>query len=47
MKHFIFGIEKIIKNIKKEGKLNFIVIDKITQKDMVTDEIGVPNDVPV
>ena len=41
----LFGIEKFIKQLQKGGKLNVIVLDIITQKDMVTDEVGVPNDV--
>ena len=36
-KHPIFGIEQFIKNIIKVGKLNDIVLSKITQKDIVTD----------
>ena len=35
----LFGIEQFIKRIKKEGKLNGIVIDKSTQKYMITDEV--------
>ena len=31
--------------LQKEGKLNGIVIDKSNHKDMVTDEVGVPNDI--
>ena len=46
-KRYFFGIEQFIKQLKKEGKLNFIVLDKSTHKDMVTDEVGVPNDVLV
>ena len=46
-KRSLFGIEQFIKQLKKEGKLNCIVLDKSTQKDMVTDEVGVPNDVLV
>ena len=44
-KRSLFGIEKFIKQLHKGGKLNGIVLDKITQKDIVTDEFGVPNDV--
>ena len=44
-KRSLFGINKFIKQIQKGGKLNGIVLDEITQKDMVTGEIGVPNDV--
>ena len=44
-KRSLFGIEKFIKQLQKGGKLNVIVLDIITQKDMVTDEVGVPNDV--
>ena len=46
-KRYFFGIEQFIKQLKKEGKLNCIVLDKSTQKDMVTGEVGVPNDVLV
>ena len=44
-KRSVFGIEKFIKQLQKEGKLNGIVHDKIIQKDMVTDEVGLQNDV--
>ena len=46
-KRSLFGIGKFIKQLKKEGKLDCIVIDKITPKDIVTDKVGVPNDVLV
>ena len=46
-KSSLFVIEKFTRQLKKEGKLNCIVLYKITQKDMVTDEFGVPNDVIV
>ena len=46
MKFSLLGIEQFIKQIQKGGKLNGIVLDNITQKDMVTYEVGVPNDVP-
>ena len=39
----LFGIEKFIKQLPKGGKLNDIVLDKSNQKDMVTDEVEVPN----
>ena len=45
MKLPLFGIEQFIRQLQKGVKLNGIVLDKITQKDMVTDEVGVPNDV--
>ena len=41
----IFGIKQFIKQPQKGGKLNGIVLKKITQKYIVTDEVGVPNDV--
>ena len=43
-KRSLFSIDKFIKQIQKEVKCNFIVIDKTTQKDMVTDKVGVPNE---
>ena len=42
-KRSIFGIEKSIKHLQKGGKLNGIVLEKFTQKDMVTHEVGVPD----
>ena len=42
-----FWNRAIYQKAQKEGKLNFIVFDKSTQKDMVADEVGVPNDVLV
>ena len=39
-KRSLFGIEKFIKQLKKGGKLNGIVLEKSTQKNMVTDEVG-------
>ena len=45
MKCSLSGIDQFIKQLQKGGKLNGIVPDKITQKDMVTNEVGVPNDV--
>ena len=44
-KHSLFGIEQFIKQGQKGGKLNVIILNKITQKYMVIDEVGVPNDV--
>ena len=44
-KSSLFGIKKCIKQIRKRGKLYGIVLNKITQKDMVPDEVGVTNDV--
>ena len=44
-KHSLFGIEQFIEQIPKGGKFNGIVLDKTTQKYMVTDEVGLPNDV--
>ena len=44
-KRSIFGIKKFIKQLQKGGKLNGIVLNKSTQKNMLTDKIGVPNDV--
>ena len=41
----LFGIDQFIKHLQKGAKLNVIIPGKSTQKDMVTDEIGVPNDV--
>ena len=35
------GIEQFIKRIQKGGKLNGIVLDKINQKCVFTDEVGV------
>ena len=43
MKRSLFEITQFIKYIPKGGKLNGIAINKSTQKDMVTDEFGVPN----
>ena len=40
-------IEQFIKHIKKEGKSNCMDTYQIIQKDIVTDEVGVPNDVLV
>ena len=45
MKRYLFGLEQFIKQIKREGKLNCIVLDKFNQKYMVTNEVGVPHDV--
>ena len=45
MKRSLFGIEIFIKQIQKGGKLNGIVLEKSTRKDIVTYEVGVPNDV--
>ena len=44
-KRSLFGNEKFIKQLQKGGKLNGIDLKKNTQKDMVTDEVGVPNDI--
>ena len=44
-KRSLLGIEKFIKQLQKGDELNGIVLDKINQKDIVTDEVGVPNDV--
>ena len=35
----VFGIEKSIKQLQKGSKLSDIVLNKSTQKDMVTDEV--------
>ena len=43
MKPSLFVIEQYIKQIQKGGKLNGINHEKITQKDMVNDEVGVTN----
>ena len=42
----IFESSHLSKSSKK-GKFNWIVLDKNTQKDMVTDGVRVPNDVIV
>ena len=47
MKRSLSGIEHFIKQLDKEVKLDFIVVENFTQKEMVTDEVGVPNDVLV
>ena len=44
-KHYLLGIEKFIKQLQRGGKLNGIFRNKSTQKEMVTDEVGVTNDV--
>ena len=44
-KQSLFGIKQFIRQLKKEGKLNCVVLKKSTQKDMVTDEVVVPNEV--
>ena len=44
-KRSLFGIEKFTKQLKEEGKMNCIVLNRSTQKDMDTDEVGVPNEV--
>ena len=44
-KRSLFGIRLFNKQLQKGGKLNVIVFDKSTQKGMVTDKVGVPNDV--
>ena len=46
-KRCLFLIEKFIKQLKNEGKLNCVVLGENIQKYMVTDEVGVPNDVIV
>ena len=46
-KRSLSGIEQFIKQLDKEVKLDCIVVEKVTQKEMVTDEVGVPNDVLV
>ena len=43
----LLGIDQYIKQLKQEGTFNCIVLNKITQKYMVTDRVGVPNDIPV
>ena len=40
-----FWNQSFIKNLQKGGKLNGIVLKNITQKDMVTDEVELSNDV--
>ena len=40
----LFGIEQFIKQLQKGDKLNGIVLNKSTQKYMVTHEVGVQND---
>ena len=44
-KRSLFGIKEFIKKLQKLGKLNRIVFSKRTQNDLVTDEVGLPNDV--
>ena len=44
-KCYLFGIEQFIKQLQKGGKLNGIVLEKITQKYIFTDEVWVPNNV--
>ena len=41
----LFGIDQFIKQLPKGGKLNIIVPDKGTQKDMVNNGVRVTNDV--
>ena len=41
----LFGIKRFIKQLQKRGKLNGVVLDKHTLKYMVTEKVGVPNDV--
>ena len=43
MKRSLFGIENFIKQLQKGDNLNGILLNKSTQNDMVTDEVGVPN----
>ena len=44
-KRYPFEIEQLIKQIQKVAKLTGIALKKGSHKYMVTDEVGLPNDV--